>query len=195
MGLVNWHIYIVDGISTFYANAITLNILIGIVAFVVAVTVVWLLKGFLRPILSPVSEATELIQTSLLDDQTHLSSSDDPVVLTSAVRRVATRIDRLSTELDRQVKRHNRDLQVAGLIGRETVTLSDLDALAKRSINLICNELGFYHAQIFLLDASRTQAQLRYSRGEAGDKLIEQGHQLRVGSDSIIGQTTATKKR
>lgn len=194
LGLVNWHIYIVDGISTFYANAITLNILIGIVAFVVAVTVVWLLKGFLRPILSPVSEATELIQTSLLDDQTHLSSSDDPVVLTSAVRRVATRIDRLSTELDRQVKRHNRDLQVAGLIGRETVTLSDLDALAKRSINLICNELGFYHAQIFLLDASRTQAQLRYSRGEAGDKLIEQGHQLRVGSDSIIGQTTATKK-
>lgn len=191
---LNWHIYIVDNAFNYFSGAILLNFLIGLLAILVSVGSTNLVKNLLHPILTPINEATELIQSALQDMDVPLNTTSDHMALLSSVRRVATRIDRLSTELDQRIKSHNRDLQVAGLIGRQTATQSDLDALAKRSINLICNELGFYHAQIFLMDNSGTYAQLRYSRGEAGEQLIAQRHQLRVGSASIIGTVTAEKR-
>jgi GAF domain-containing protein/DNA-binding response OmpR family regulator len=194
LGTLSWDIYIVDAASLFFAPDIVFNVLVGVLAIIIPIVLVWLLKNFLHPILNPIHEATELIQTTLSEMDVPLSSTEEHTILLSSVRRVATRIDRLSTDLNKQLKRHTRDLQVAGLIGRETATLSDLDDLAKRSINLICNELGFYHAQIFLLDVSGTVAVLRFSRGEAGEKMIAQHHQLRVGSESIIGKVTATKQ-
>jgi GAF domain-containing protein len=49
-----------------------------------------------------------------------------------------------------------------------------------------------YHAQIFLIDDSRAAARLAASTGEVGRALLERRHSLVVGSQSVIGQVTAT---
>ncbi|NWG16133.1 MAG: GAF domain-containing protein [Chloroflexi bacterium] len=49
-----------------------------------------------------------------------------------------------------------------------------------------------YHAQIFLLDENRQNAQLVASTGEVGRLLMERKHNLPVGSLSVIGQVTGS---
>jgi GAF domain-containing protein len=48
----------------------------------------------------------------------------------------------------------------------------------------------FYHAQVFLLDDAKRNAQLVSSTGEAGRELIQRRHSIGVGSQSVVGQAT-----
>ncbi|GAB4575246.1 MAG: hypothetical protein Kow0077_25790 [Anaerolineae bacterium] len=57
-------------------------------------------------------------------------------------------------------------------------------------VNTIQKEMNLYHVQIFLLDARRENAVLAASTGELGEQLLARGHQLPVGSRSVIGQVT-----
>lgn len=67
----------------------------------------------------------------------------------------------------------------------------DLDTLLDETVNLIRDRFPeIYHAQIFLVDDANQNALLRASTGEAGRTLLQRGHQLAVGSQSVIGQVT-----
>jgi len=194
LGNLNWRIIITDNAFVYYGSTISTIMLIVFLATIIPMIIVFVTKRILQPILEAVYEADTLVQTGAHEGNVVVRSRGDQSEFVSAARRISTRISRLSDDLQKQTARRNRDMQVAGRIGRETATLTDLDTLANRSINLICNELGFYHAQIFLLDQSSIYAILRYSRGDAGKALIEQGHRLAVGSDTVIGTASAEKR-
>lgn len=49
-----------------------------------------------------------------------------------------------------------------------------------------------YHVQIFLVDETTREAVLAASTGEVGKRLLERGHRLSIGSQSVIGSVTAT---
>lgn len=191
---LSWRIIITDNAFTLYSPTITAILGIALLATILSMAVVFITKRMLRPMFEPIYEADTLVQTSAHDGAITVRSRGDQAEFISAARRISTRLNRLSDEVQKQTARRNRDMQVAGRIGRETATLTDLDTLANRSINLICNELGFYHAQIFMLDRSKTYAILRYSRGEAGQRLINFGHRLAIGSDTVIGTVSAEKR-
>lgn len=158
-------------------------------------TALWLVRRAIAPILAPVETAGELVHVLARDEAPVVGTlaSTDEDALVGAVQQVSQKINHLSAELTRQVRRRNRDVQVAGRIGREMATQADLESLVNRAINLICNELGFYHAQVFLVDELRENAVLRFSRGEAGRALLNRGHQLPIGSETVIGQVTARR--
>ncbi len=67
----------------------------------------------------------------------------------------------------------------------------DLETLLEETVNLIRDRFPeIYHAQIFLVDEANQNALLKASTGEAGRALLARGHQLPVGSQSVIGQVT-----
>jgi GAF domain-containing protein len=68
------------------------------------------------------------------------------------------------------------------------------DTLNEAVDYVVNNYADVYHAQIFLVDETGKRARLAASTGEAGRKLLELQHQLEVGSQSVIGQVTATAR-
>ncbi|MDQ2691110.1 MAG: GAF domain-containing protein, partial [Chloroflexota bacterium] len=68
----------------------------------------------------------------------------------------------------------------------------DVAELLTRTAELICNRFGFYHAGIFLVNKDREYAVLVASPTEAGKKMIENNHRLRVGEVGIVGRVAAT---
>ncbi|MEO0594539.1 MAG: GAF domain-containing protein, partial [Chloroflexota bacterium] len=188
---LNWTIIVTDEVLSVYASSIRAITLLNVLVIFGGILVILFCRQAIAPVMNGIYEADTMMQTAALNSRTVVPASGSHSDLVNAARRVNNRLNKLNEDLEDVQNRRERDLQVAGRIGRETATLSDLKTLTNRSINLICNELGFYHAQIFLLDSSRTQAVLRYSRGEAGRALLEQGHQLAVGSDTVIGTVTA----
>ncbi len=88
-------------------------------------------------------------------------------------------------------QRRAEQVLTAAEIARDATGTLEIESLLKKSINLIRDRFGFYHASIFLLDVTGENALLRESTGPAGEKMMQAGHRLAVGSKSIVGQVTA----
>ena len=79
-------------------------------------------------------------------------------------------------------------LQATADVGQVISQLLDLDELLEQAVNLILTRFKHYHVQIFLVNDTRDQALLVASTGEVGRRLLSRGHQLSVGSQSVVGQ-------
>jgi len=199
-----WRLVITDSQSTLFARfAVAMFFIVG-VTIVVLIGVIYALNRVITPILAPISNVSQQAQQMTSGQPmkhveapvTRVQTEEEAAALpiSSALNTLSNRISQLTSDLNDQSTRYNRDMQIITNIGRETATLFDIDSLMQRSIELICNQLGFYHAQIFLIDDARVNAVLVKSRGEAGEKLLERGHQLAVGTDSVIGRVTSQSR-
>lgn len=79
-------------------------------------------------------------------------------------------------------------LQATADVGQVISQLLDLDELLENAVNLILARFKHYHVQIFLVNETRDQVRLVASTGDIGRRLLERGHQLAVGSQSVVGQ-------
>jgi GAF domain-containing protein/ActR/RegA family two-component response regulator/HAMP domain-containing protein len=96
-----------------------------------------------------------------------------------------------NSRLYQQAQRRARQLATSAEISRAVTSILQLDRLLPQIVNLIRDSFEYDHAQVFLLNEDGTEARLVASTGEAGKKLLQLGHSLRVGSKSVIGQVTA----
>ena len=63
-------------------------------------------------------------------------------------------------------------LHAAAQVAHHVTSILDLDQLLNKTVDVICDEFGFYYAGVFLLDKTGGWAILRAARGEAGAKMI-----------------------
>lgn len=79
-------------------------------------------------------------------------------------------------------------LQTASDVEQIIMAQSEPLEMMRMTINAIRDRLGFYHAQVFLLNETGDQAVLRASTGDIGYQLLARRHQITVGSQSVVGQ-------
>jgi signal transduction histidine kinase len=85
-------------------------------------------------------------------------------------------------------------LNAAAQVSRSISSILDLDVLLARTVDIICDEYGFYYSGIFLIETladAKHWAVLKAGRGKAGQIMIENHHKLEVGGRSMIGACTA----
>lgn len=104
-----------------------------------------------------------------------------------------TRLNRQNQELLLKSQRRARLLEAAARVSRSITSILDLDALLDATVNIICDEFGFYYAGVFLVDTTGEWAVLHAGRGAAGAQLLAQGHRLPIAGPSMIG--TAISQR
>jgi len=93
-------------------------------------------------------------------------------------------------EAEAALKRRNDYLAASAEIGRLVTSTLDLEAIFSRTVNLIVEKFGFYHASIFITEETGFNAVLQEATGEAGQKMKESKHSLGVGSNSTVGSAT-----
>ena len=144
----------------------------------------------LQPLEETAAVARRVSADDMGGDTLTMSTMSGMDEITQAFTQLRRQVGALNQSLDASTRRYQRNLEIASRISQETARLSDIDTLFQRTIDLICDEFGFYHAQIFLVDDVSEYAVLRYSHGEAGQALLDRGHKLGVGSRSVIGRVT-----
>ena len=85
-------------------------------------------------------------------------------------------------------------LNAAAQVSRNISSILDPNELLSRTVDIICDEYGFYYAGIFLIETladDKRWAVLKAGRGKAGRIMIENNHKLEVGGRSMIGACTA----
>lgn len=110
---------------------------------------------------------------------------------------VRTLIDEVATGLDRYIllresERRVERMETAFEVSRYAASMLDEGALVAEVAELIRERFDFYYVGIFMLDDSGQWAVLQTGTGEAGSVMVGQGHRLRVGGDSMIGQCVST---
>jgi len=113
--------------------------------------------------------------------------------LTQALQRNAE-LNEQNMRLLKQAQRQAHLLAASAKVGRTIASILDLETLLKTTVDLICDEFGFYYAGVFLIDETGEWAVLRAGRGEAGAAMVAAGHKLKVDGHSMIGAATGTRK-
>lgn len=108
------------------------------------------------------------------------------VGLALLLRYISRGIERAALDSIKSTER----LQVTTEVGRIASTMLDLDELLKTTVELISESFGYYHVQVFMVDEEREYANLVASTGRVGRDLLNRGHRLAVGSQSVIGRVT-----
>jgi GAF domain-containing protein/DNA-binding LacI/PurR family transcriptional regulator len=99
---------------------------------------------------------------------------------------------------EKEMERRAVQLQTTSEISKAASSLLDVNELTQQAVDLIHDRFGLYYVGLFLIDQSgewTTEAGrwvvLRAGTGEAGQKMISQGHKLEIGGTSMIGWCTA----
>jgi len=81
-------------------------------------------------------------------------------------------------------------LQAGAEVSRKVISILEPERLLKETVDVICDEFGFYYAGVFLIDETEEWAVLRAGRGDAGSTMIAEEHKLKVSGHSMIGAAT-----
>jgi GAF domain-containing protein len=85
--------------------------------------------------------------------------------------------------------------QITSQVTQGIARRSDLSDVLNVAVDLVRDSYpDVYHVQIFLIEDTGEQARLAASTGEVGRLLLQRRHGLAVGSQSVIGQVTASGK-
>jgi GAF domain-containing protein/HAMP domain-containing protein len=129
-------------------------------------------------------------ETGDLEARADIPGEDEFSQLALSFNAMAVQLEGLVGGLEQRVAERTRDLSITAEIGRAVVSVRDPRDLMNEVVELIRRRFGFYHAQVFLIDDARENANLVASTGTAGRELLARQHALPVGSQSVIGQVT-----
>jgi GAF domain-containing protein len=79
-------------------------------------------------------------------------------------------------------------------IARKTAEVQDLASLLSTVARLVTDQFGFYHTGVFLLNEPGDRVTLHAASSEGGQRMIERGHSLSVGTQGIVGYVAAQKR-
>jgi PAS domain S-box-containing protein len=105
-------------------------------------------------------------------------------------KRAEAERERLLAALERRAVQ----LQTAAEVSRAASSILTVDELLPQMAELIRDRFNLYYVGIFLVDEANKYAVLRAGTGEAGRKLIEDGHKLEQGGASMIGRCIANRQ-
>lgn len=163
------------------------------IAIVVAVGAIGTAQLLLRPILH-LTHVAQLITQGDLTAQAPVQSHDEIGVLATAFNTMTAQLRDMISSLELRVEARTAQLRASTEVGRAASTILDPQELLQRIVDLICERFGFYYAGVFLLDRDRRFAVLRAGRGEAGRVMLESGHKLEIGGQSMVGWVCANKQ-
>lgn len=129
-----------------------------------------------------------LVITSIRLSQTEYESSEQRArsffkELTTERASLEDKIKERTSILDKRTSQ----LQAVADVGKSITSYRNLSDLLQQASILIHENFGYYHVGIFLLDERKEYAVLAATNSEGGRRMLEKGHQLKVGETGIVG--------
>jgi GAF domain-containing protein/HAMP domain-containing protein len=166
--------------------ALALAILLG------GLVVITTIRSITSPMQVITSKAKEMAAGNL-DQEVPVESQDEIGQMAAAFNQMAAELKFLYTDMESRIQERTAklenltaDLRASAEIARAATTILEPNALLSHIVELISQRFGFYHAGIFLMDDTRTEAVLQAASSIAGKRMLTRNHKLRLGQ-GIVG--------
>ena len=143
-----------------------------------------------KPI-SSLAAVARRMATGDLEVRASINRRDETGDLAEAFNSMANEVTQTLHVLELRVRERTRGLQAASEVSRATTSVLDTEELLPYVVELVRDRFDLYYVGLFLVDEKREYSVLRAGTGEAGNMMLQGGHKLGVGSDSMIGQCVA----
>lgn len=150
-------------------------------------------RFFIQPLLS-LADTTRRFAEGDFRERSPIQRKDEIGLLAASFNRMADELSALYRRLELQVDERTRQVRIAAEVAQSLTTARNLEELLQKTTQLIVERFNYYHAGIFLLDTSGRYALLRAAHSPAAEALLQRGHRLEVGSNSIVGWVAANNR-
>lgn len=157
-----------------------------------------------RRIIGPINALTETavaISGGNLNRVAPVQTNDEIGILGTAFNEMTSKLRRSLEELQYGIQQRTaqleyalRQVRTAAEISTSIVSINDTQILLQSVVDLIRERFDFYYVGLFLSDERDEYAILRAGTGEAGEKMIAEGHRLLIGGSSMIGWCIARRE-
>lgn len=155
-----------------------------------------------RQVISPILEITrgvQLIGKGQLDHQLEIKAGGELADMADTLNSTTAQLHDLVGNLEQRVAERTADLEwrsfqleAASRVAQQAAAIRDVGQLLEQATRLISDYFGFYHVGIFLLDERREYAVLRAASSESGQRMLAQGHKLRISRVGIVGKAAVS---
>ena len=114
--------------------------------------------------------------------------------LTSALERERSTLGNRIQERTADISRRLVQLRTVADLTRSLSALTDPMDMLRQSVELIRERFDLYYVGVFLLDQYGQNAVLQAGTGEAGRRMLANGHRLAVGGNSMIGWAVSNRQ-
>lgn len=148
-----------------------------------------LMKSISLP-LSIVIQAAEQLSSGNLSMRVDYRTEDEAGKVIQAFNQLANEVEENQYKLERRnedLGDKTRKLETIAKVARQVTSIRDLSIVLTTATNLVHENFGYYHVGIFLLDERKEYAILAATNSAGGRKMLERGHQLKIGETGIVG--------
>jgi GAF domain-containing protein/HAMP domain-containing protein len=177
------------------------SVFVSLVAVLVAGGVSLSIARGIGDPLSDLAEVASDIAAGDLEQQVQIERHDEIGTLAEAFNTMTSQLRGLIGQLEQRVAQRTQELEVRSTyleasaeVGHAASTMLDAETLIQAVVDLVHDRFDLYYVGLFLLDERGEWAELRAGTGEAGQEMLAQGHRLRVGGESMIGQCVARRQ-
>lgn len=167
--------------------------------------------GVTRVISSPIgmlARVAEQIAAGDLSARAAITTDDEVGRLSNVFNKMTTQLSETLSGLEQRVEERTLALQTANeqslQRARQLQSIADVSKIITREQNIekllplitdiVSERFGYYHVGIFLLDSTKRTAVLQASNSPGGQRMIDDGHRLPLGTGSIVGYAALTGK-
>lgn len=158
-----------------------------------------------RP-LRRLTQTAEAITSGNLNAQAEARGRDEISILAAAFNGMTDRLRNTLQGLEQRVIERTAELQTANQknerrahqfeaiaqVGRAVNSIRSTEELLPRIASVISEHFGYYHIGIFLNDEENMFTYLTATNSEGGLRMLERGHNLKIGEQGIVGYVAGT---
>ena len=87
--------------------------------------------------------------------------------------------------LEQKVEERTRQIRTAAEVAQNITTISNLDEMLDKTVELLVQQFNFYQASIFLLDRGGKHVDFKAGFGAATKGMADKKYRLEVGSAAV----------
>lgn len=166
-----------------------------LVATLIATTLVMMFGA--NRVIKPLSSLSVITQKFAEGDwsrRAEVTSNDEVGFLANSFNKMADELEAAYHSLEQKVAERTRQIHTAAQVAQNFTTLSDLDEMLNKTVELLAGQFDFYQASVFLLDQSGKYLYFKTGFGAATEGLKEKNYRLEVGSASIMGWVSSNNQ-
>jgi GAF domain-containing protein/HAMP domain-containing protein len=145
-------------------------------------------------VINPLRSLTDITRRFAEGDwerRAEVSRDDEIGLLAHSFNNMADELSGTYRSLEQKVDERTQQMRAAAEVAQNITTLSNLDEMLNKTVELLVQRFGYYQASIYLMDRGGKYIGFKTGNGPATQGLAEKKYRLEVGSQSIIGWASA----